>query len=330
MERSIASCWGKTTRVRSGLHVPDVRTLQADLASLDLGDRASIEPGADELGTALVAHAIARAARWQPRIAVRRSHSRRRGVSRSDRVRADLQRHHRADRPLRWRDPTTPIPRSSSTCAFRIRRRWKTTRSNRPCAPTQRQAVPSHSPIFRSSQRTTTKAHSRGASSPRASQPSSTPTRLWNTNANTVGTALAEAVAAGAGRRTHAYDGLAHRTATFIRFLDDYAFHDLVRPDINATLTAQGIPDHTLLPPDVARATEERAPSVTLELRSANSISTRPRLPHRRTINQTPVGPNLRNRKPKPGEQRPIHSCARHDKRARKAGRLRTTALPIC
>ena len=56
-----------------GLHVPDVRTLQSDLAALDLGDRASIEPGADELGTALVANAIARAARWQPRIAVRYS-----------------------------------------------------------------------------------------------------------------------------------------------------------------------------------------------------------------------------------------------------------------
>ena len=52
---------------------------------------------------------------------------------------------------------------------------------------------------------------------------------------------------------------LAHRTVTFIRFLDDYAFHDMVRPDINAALTAQGIADHTLLPPDVARATELRA-----------------------------------------------------------------------
>ena len=48
----------------------------------------------------------------------------------------------------------------------------------------------------------------------------------WNTNANTVGTALAEAIAAGAGRRMHTYDALAHRTFTFTRFLDDYAFHD--------------------------------------------------------------------------------------------------------
>jgi hypothetical protein len=71
----------------------------------------------------------------------------------------------------------------------------------------------------------------------------------WNTNANTVGTALAEAVAAGAGRRMHTYDSLAHRTFTFMRFVDDYAYHDDVRPQLNAWLDQQGIADHTLLTP---------------------------------------------------------------------------------
>ncbi len=80
----------------------------------------------------------------------------------------------------------------------------------------------------------------------------------WNTNANTVGTALAEAIAAGAGRRTGTYDDLAHRTYTFTMFLDDYAYHDFVRPDLNATLAAQGIADHTLLAPDVAAAMSQR------------------------------------------------------------------------
>jgi hypothetical protein len=41
-------------------------------------------------------------------------------------------------------------------------------------------------------------------------------------------------------------------------FLDDYAFHDKVRPDLNATLAAQGIEDHSLLPPDVAAAMTQR------------------------------------------------------------------------
>ena len=80
----------------------------------------------------------------------------------------------------------------------------------------------------------------------------------WNTNANTTGTALAEAIAAGARRRMHTYDALAHRTFTFVRFLDDYAFHDLVRPDLNATLAAQGVTDHSMLGPGDAAATAGR------------------------------------------------------------------------
>jgi len=80
----------------------------------------------------------------------------------------------------------------------------------------------------------------------------------WNTNANTVGTALAEAVAAGAGRRTGSYNLLAHRAFTFDRILDDVAFHTVVRPDLNATLDALGITDHTYLLPDAAAQIAQR------------------------------------------------------------------------
>ena len=45
---------------------------------------------------------------------------------------------------------------------------------------------------------------------------------------------------------------MAHRTFTFVRFVDDYAYHDEVRPQLNATLAAQGITDHTLLAPAAA------------------------------------------------------------------------------
>ena len=41
-------------------------------------------------------------------------------------------------------------------------------------------------------------------------------------------------------------------------FLDDYAFHDEVRPDLNATLAAQGIADHSLLESDVAATLAQR------------------------------------------------------------------------
>ena len=53
-----------------GLHVKDVRGLEAAVAAVASGGRASIEPGADELGMALVAHALARSASWTPRVVV--------------------------------------------------------------------------------------------------------------------------------------------------------------------------------------------------------------------------------------------------------------------
>ncbi|HLI97008.1 MAG TPA: DUF4127 family protein, partial [Candidatus Baltobacteraceae bacterium] len=74
----------------------------------------------------------------------------------------------------------------------------------------------------------------------------------WNTNANTVGTAIAEAIAAGAGRRAGTYNALAHREFTFNRMLDDYAFHDYVRPQLNTALNDEGIADHTYLLPEQA------------------------------------------------------------------------------
>ncbi|MHB8140617.1 MAG: DUF4127 family protein, partial [Vulcanimicrobiaceae bacterium] len=74
----------------------------------------------------------------------------------------------------------------------------------------------------------------------------------WNTDANSVGTALAEAIAAGVGRRDGRYDRLAHQEFTFDRILDDVAFHVDVRPDLNRTLDLEGIIDHTYLLPQVA------------------------------------------------------------------------------
>jgi hypothetical protein len=82
----------------------------------------------------------------------------------------------------------------------------------------------------------------------------------WNTNANTVGTALAAAIAAGAGRRAGRYDSKAHAEFMLDRYIDDYAFHQFVRPDLNDELRPRGI-DTTLLLPDVAKqtASENRA-----------------------------------------------------------------------
>ena len=50
--------------------MPEVQALLGYLNASDAGERASIEPGADELGMALVANVLARDARWRPHIAV--------------------------------------------------------------------------------------------------------------------------------------------------------------------------------------------------------------------------------------------------------------------
>jgi hypothetical protein len=82
----------------------------------------------------------------------------------------------------------------------------------------------------------------------------------WNTDANTIGTALPEAIAVGVGRRAHRYDARAHAEFMLDRYVDDYAFHQFVRPPLNKTLRDRAI-DTTLLLPDVAREanTDNRA-----------------------------------------------------------------------
>src|SRR6185312_11934170 len=54
-----------------GLHVKEVSWLQSVVAqNPPMAQRAAIEPGADELGMALVAQAVAREAHWVPHVAV--------------------------------------------------------------------------------------------------------------------------------------------------------------------------------------------------------------------------------------------------------------------
>jgi hypothetical protein len=75
----------------------------------------------------------------------------------------------------------------------------------------------------------------------------------WNTTANTIGTALATAITVGSARRRGTYAPVAHAQFMLDRYADDYAFHDFVRPQLNADLKAAGVTDETFLLPDVAR-----------------------------------------------------------------------------
>jgi len=240
-----------------GLHVRDVQLLQQDLAAAGLAGRVSIEPGADELGSALVANAIARAAGWTPRVAVR--YSQPDGAAYQD--------------PIEYAPISTAIDALVGVCGgVRDDDRPDIVLYVRVPGTTASQDAQLLSDMAGSialgrsvavADLTYLKSYSDQAAFAQLLLSSDVARRIdayssWNTNANTVGTALAEAIAAGAGRRMHTYDDLAHRTYTFAMFLDDYAYHDFVRPDLNATLAAQGIADHTLLGPDVAAAVSQR------------------------------------------------------------------------
>jgi hypothetical protein len=235
-----------------GLHLKDVAALKEAVQQHDLGSRVAIEPGADELGMAMVSQAIARSAHWTPRIEVR--YSTPSGGSYNDPLeyapidvaigslialcgaqRVDAQ----PDITLYVR---TPPPTASEDAALLAAMRADETAGHSVAFAD----LTFLANTFADQARFAEELLSSGVASKLDAYSS------WNTNANTVGTAIAEAVAAGAGRRTGTYDALAHREFTFNRILDDYAFHDYVRPQLNQTLTAQGITDHTYLLPQQA------------------------------------------------------------------------------
>jgi hypothetical protein len=234
-----------------GLHVREVAALQAVVRSDSLDDRVSIEPGADELGMALVAQALARRTHWTPRVSV--AYSTPTGATFQDplefapisnaidgliRLCGGVHDDATPDIVLYVRVPGTNEAQDATFMA-----------AMSADASRGRQVALADLSFLQS--------YAEQAAFAQTILQSGLAARLdayasWNTNANTVGTALAEAVAAGAGRKIGTYDALAHRTFTFVRFLDDYVFHDEVRPDLNAALAAEGVTDRTLLSQDVA------------------------------------------------------------------------------
>ena len=233
-----------------GLHVKDVRALQAAVQAANLGERVGIEPGADELGMVMTAQALARSVSWTPRIAVH--YSTPTGAMFNDpleyapidvaidgliklcgAVRDDAA----GDIQLYVRVPGTNA--SLDSALLGAMRADETAR--KPVAFADLTFLEN---TFADQARFAETLLSSGVAGSLDAYSS------WNTNANTVGTAVAEAVAAGVGRRSGKYNALAHREFTFNRIVDDYGFHDYVRPQINAALDREGIPDHTYLLPE--------------------------------------------------------------------------------
>lgn len=235
-----------------GLHVKEVQALQNAASQAGIADRVAIEPGADELGMALVARALARSTRWTPRIEVR--YSMPNGAAVNDPLEyAPIET--AIDGLIRLcgavLDDTSPditlyvrVPKTDASHDDALLEQIQTDeRAGRSVAFADLTFLENS---FTSQARFAQRLLSTGAASKLDAYAS------WNTNANTVGTAVAEAVSAGAGRRAGTYNALAHAEFTFDRIVDDYAFHDFVRPAINTALDRAGIADHTYLLPQQA------------------------------------------------------------------------------
>lgn len=245
-----------------GLHVRDVRALQDELQQLGIADRASIEPGADELGLALIAHAMARSARWTPRVAV--LYSRPSGGQTQDpleytpidvtigaliRLCGGVRDDARPDITLIVRVPHTgSIEDDSLLDAMRT-----LISAGRSVAFVDLTYLTySYASQARFVQRLI------------ASQLAGTidAYSAWNTDANSVGIALSEAIAAGVGRRTAKYNPLAHAEFMLDRYVDDYLYHAKIRPQVNAELSSYGVAEHYWLAPDMAQLANRQVRSL--------------------------------------------------------------------
>jgi hypothetical protein len=254
-----------------GLHLRDLAALRAFATRWLPPSRASIEPGADELGMVLVAAALAREAKDVPRVRV--VYSRSDGGSVEDPLEfapisttiADLIRSCGATQ-VTGADPAdvdlfVRVPHTGDADETTFVTTIEHDVVHGPDGPDPPTTVAVADLSFLAAddyaqQRRLTQELIARRLAGRVDAFAS-----WNTVANTVGTALPEAIAVRAGRLLGTYDARTHATFSFMRYVDDVAFHDDVRPRLNADLSAQGVDDHTFLSPDVAQrvSSENRA-----------------------------------------------------------------------
>lgn len=233
-----------------GAHVRDVAALLEETRRFALGMRATIEPGADELGMVMIARALALRTRWTPRVHVVYSRAGAQAV---------------VD-PLEFVPIDTTISRIIQACgAQRVVESPEITffvKVAQTSDADERAFEEGLSAWVRAGhgaavvdltflhgepgveQRELTEALIAGGIAGRVDGFGS-----WNTDANSVGTALSAAIAAAVGRRTGGYDARAHAQFLLDRYADDYAFHQFVRPVLNGELRAKGIDPDLLLPP---------------------------------------------------------------------------------
>jgi hypothetical protein len=244
----------------TGLHIPELAALRAYATAAMPAGRWSIEPGTDELGMVLVSAALVREAGLVPRVRV--VYSRADGALTQD--------------PLEFAPIGTTIADVIASCGgveaaagepadvdlfVRVPDTGAADEARFVAAIA---ADPEHAAVSDLSflesrnlpdqRRLMDDLVARGVAARVAAFAS------WNTTANTVGTSIPEAFAVLAGRRFGTYDPTMHLTFTFMRYVDDVLFQKVVRPKVNADLSAAGVSDHTyLLEPAAQNAETENA-----------------------------------------------------------------------
>ncbi len=239
-----------------GLHLRDVRAMNRAVRQLAIADRTSVEPGADELGMALLAATFAREIHWTPSVAVH--YSRPDGATFND--------------PLEYAPIDTTVNSLIALCGGR--------RNDAHADIALYVRVPKTSAANDAEFLTAITEQARGGGRAAVADVTFLANTYdlqtaflealinagiagkldayasWNTAANTVGTALAESIAAAVGQKTGKYNRVAHDQFMLDRYVDDYAFHAYVRPELIASLDAQGVKDHTYLLSGAAAAAD--------------------------------------------------------------------------
>jgi hypothetical protein len=241
-----------------GLHVRDVRSLEDVLAELHDEGRVSIEPGADELGLALVARTIAHSIGWTPHVAV--VYSRPGGGKTQDpleyapidvtiraliRLCGGVRDQVHPDLTLFVRVPHTDVVQDTALLRSM-----------------QLQVFAGRSVALVDLTYLTYSYASQAAFVQRLIATGIAGTidaySAWNTDANSVGIALGEAISVGTGRRNARYNPLAHAEFMMDRYIDDYLYHTRVRPQVNAELSMHGVTEHYWLDPQTASRANAR------------------------------------------------------------------------
>lgn len=239
-----------------GLHLRDVAALRDAIERYGIGSVAAIESGTDELGMVLISAALAQRAQWSPTISVR--YSRADGGTVQDPLELGPV-DQTADSVIASSGARRVQGNADIDLFIRVTKTSDTDEAAFVDAIVNdvaaKHAVAVVDLTFLGGSNDEQKALVLALIARRAAA-SIDAFASWNTAANSLGTAIPEAIAAGVGRRKNTYDAAAHRRFLLDRYIDDYGYRLIVRDAVDADLAARGVADHSYLLPDDAQFAE--------------------------------------------------------------------------